>query len=322
MKTVILDGSAANPGDLSWDGLRKFGELEVYDYTTSDETFERAKDAEICITNKTAFTREILEKLPKLRYIGVAATGYNVVDLECCRERGITVTNVPEYGTAATAQMTIALLLEMACRVSEHNTAVKNGEWVTSKQFCFWKSPLTELAGKKMTIVGFGKIGQRVAAIASALGMKVCAVPHHMPESGFFEVDGYRIPASSLEAVISETDVLTFHCPLTSETRGMLNSNLISQMKSTALVINCARGPVVNEADVASALNSGKLAGFACDVVSVEPMLPDNPLLTASNTVITPHIAWAPLETRARLIDIVVSNLEAFLDGHPVNVVN
>lgn len=316
MRIVIMDGSAANPGDLDWKPFEALGEVTAYDYTPADKIIERASGADAVITNKTPFTEQILDHLPGLKYIGVLATGYNVVDLEACSRRGIVVTNVPEYGTFATAQMTIALLLELADKVGLHNTSVKNGDWVRSTQFCYWLEPLTELAGKNIAVVGMGKIGSRVAVIAEALGMNVLPVPHTL-----------RDPAKeyTLGKAVREADVITLHCPLTEETKNLINKDVLEIMKDGVFIINAARGPLVNEDDMAQALKSGKVAGYGCDVVSVEPMKEDNPLLAAPNTVITPHIAWAPKETRARLIEAAADNLrnfEAGRTGAAVNQVN
>ncbi len=306
MNIVIMDGSAANPGDLDWKPLEDIGNVTAYDITPESMIIKRALEADAVITNKTPFTEKILDSLPRLRYIGVLATGFNVVDLNACKKRGIIVTNVPEYGTYATAQMTIALLLELADKVGLHNNSVKKGDWVRSEQFCYWLEPLTELYGKKIAIIGTGKIGTRVAVIAEALGMTVLKVPHRItrPDEEY-----------SLEEAVSEADVITLHCPLTEQTRDLINSRSISLCKDNVLIINAARGPIVNEEDMAQALRSGKVAGYACDVVSVEPMRADNPLLNAPNTVITPHIAWAPRETRMRLIRAAADNLYGFLQG-------
>lgn len=306
MNIVIMDGSAANPGDLDWKPLEDIGNVTAYDITPESMIIERALEADAVITNKTPFTEKILDSLPRLRYIGVLATGFNVVDLNACKKRGIIVTNVPEYGTYATAQMTIALLLELADKVGLHDRSVKNGDWVRSEQFCYWLEPLTELYGKKIAIIGTGKIGTRVAVIAEALGMTVLKVPHRItrPDEEY-----------SLEDAVSEADVITLHCPLTEQTRDLINSRSISLCKDNVLIINAARGPIVNEEDMAQALRSGKVAGYACDVVSVEPMRADNPLLNAPNTVITPHIAWAPRETRMRLIRAAADNLNGFMQG-------
>lgn len=321
MKIVILDGAGANPGDISWAPFESIGEVAAYDYTSKDQVVERAKGAEVCITNKTVFDADMLKELPDLKYIGVLATGFNVVDLEECRRLGITVTNVPEYATYATAQMTIALLLELACLPGRHSNDVMGGGWCRSPQFSYFLAPLTELNGKNMLVFGFGKIGRRVAAIASSLGMNVSAVPHH-PDGTEGTVDGYKIPYTTLDEGIKTADVVSVHCPLTPDTKHLINKERLASMKKGALLINCARGPVVDEKAVREALDSGILGGYGADVVSVEPMLPDNPLLGAPNCVITPHIAWAPKETRIRLIDAAAGNLKAFLSGNPVNVVN
>ena len=318
---VVLDGLAANPGDISWAPLERYGEVRAYDVTYPDELIERAKGSEIVITNKTPFDAKTLEQLPDLKYIGVLATGYNVVDIDACRKRGIAVTNVPEYGTYATAQMTIALLLEIADRVGLHSESVMNGEWITAPQFSYFKAPLIELADKRLHIVGFGKIGRRVAAIASALGMKVSATPHNIV-SNEETVDGYTVKMMPLEDGLKEADAVSVHCPLTPETSALINEERISAMKDGAILLNCSRGPVIDEAAVRKALDSGKLSGFGADVVSVEPMLPDNPLLGAPNTFITPHIAWAPVETRKRLIQAAADNIGAYIKGERLNRVD
>ena len=323
MKIVILDGSAANPGDISWGALEKLGEVIAYDVTSKDQLIERMQGAECAITNKTVFDREAFGSLPYLKYIGVLATGYNVVDLEAAREHGVTVTNVPEYATFATAQMTMALLLELTNLVGLHTASVMNGDWVRSPQFCYFKSPLTELAGKTIHILGLGKIGKRVAQMASSFGMTVTATPHNASLLGTtVDVSGIPVRCMSFEDGIKGADVVSLHCPLTDDTREIVNAGSLSGFKRGALLINCARGPVVNEKAVREALDSGLLGGYGCDVVCVEPMLPDNPLLGAPNCVITPHIAWTPVETRIRLIDAAAQNLKAFLDGNPVNKVN
>ena len=323
MKIVILDGSAANPGDISWGALEKLGEVIAYDVTSKDQLIERMQGAECAITNKTVFDREALSSLPDLKYIGVLATGYNVVDLEAAREHGVTVTNVPEYATFATAQMTMALLLELTNLVGLHTASVMNGDWVRSPQFCYFKSPLTELAGKTIHILGLGKIGKRVAQMASSFGMTVTATPHTASLLGTtVDVSGIPVRCMSFEDGIKGADVVSLHCPLTDDTREIVNAGSLLNFKRGTLLINCARGPVVNEKAVREALDSGLLGGYGCDVVCVEPMLPDNPLLGAPNCVITPHIAWTPVETRIRLIDAAAQNLKAFLDGNPVNKVN
>lgn len=355
MNIVILDASAANPGDLSWEAISKFAEetggtFTAYDVTTQDQLIERAKDAEVLFTNKTLFDEEAFEKLPKLKYIGVLATGFNVVDLKAASAHGVTVTNVPEYATFATAQMAIALMLELAAKVGIHSASVHDGGWVKSPQFCYTIAPLMELAGKTMVVVGMGKIGRQVARVAVALGMKVIGVPHKMPlekKLPILDVDscaggeagadcsasadcsagagvarGAVIDLMPLDEAIKLADVISFHCPLTPETNGLLCKDLLAKAKDGLLAINTARGPVAVEADVSEALKTGKLGGYACDVISVEPMKADNPLLGAPNCIITPHIAWAPKETRARLIQVAADNLASFVDGNPINVVN
>ena len=323
MKIVILDGSAANPGDITWGALEKYGEVTAYDITSKDQLIERMQGAECAITNKTVFDREAFDKLPDLKYIGVLATGYNVVDLEAAREHGVVVTNVPEYATFATAQMTMALLLELTNLVGLHTTSVMNGDWCRCPQFCYFKAPLTELSGKTMHIIGLGKIGQRVAQMASAFGMYVTATPHKKSLIGTLaEIGSCTVRCVGLEEGIKNADVVSLHCPLTEETREMINKDSLKLFKRGAILLNVARGPVINEADVRDALDSGLLGGFGCDVVCVEPMLPDNPLLGAPNCVITPHTAWTPVETRIRLIDMAAANLKAFLDGKPINKVN
>lgn len=343
MNIVILDASAANPGDLSWEAISKFAEetggtFTAYDVTTQDQLIERAKDAEVLFTNKTLFDEEAFEKLPKLKYIGVLATGYNVVDLKAASAHGVTVTNVPEYATFATAQMAIALMLELAAKVGIHSASVHDGGWVKSPQFCYTIAPLMELAGKTLVVVGMGKIGRQVARVAVALGMKVIGVPHKMPlekKLPIWDVDscaggsagagvarGTVIDLMTLDEAIKLADVITFHCPLTPETNGLLCKDLLAKAKDGLLAINTARGPVAVEADVSEALKTGKLGGYACDVISVEPMKADNPLLGAPNCIITPHIAWAPKETRARLIQVAADNLASFVDENPINVVN
>ncbi|SCW57406.1 glycerate dehydrogenase [Ruminococcaceae bacterium YRB3002] len=319
MRIVILDGSAANPGDIDWKPLEALGEVVAYDTTDQADVVARTKGFECAITNKRIFGREELEQLPDLKYIGVLATGYNVVDLDCCRERGIAVTNVPEYSTFATAQMTIAHMLELANKVGLHNRAVHSGEWVTSEQFCFFKEPIVELWNKNLHIVGLGKIGKRVAAIAGALGMSVTATVHRDPGTDVIDCHGVPVRVVPLEEGFRNADIISLHCPLTDETAGIINESAIDMMKQSAMIINCARGPLVDEAAVASALRSGRIAGYAADVVRVEPMLPDNPLLGCPNCSLTPHIAWAPVETRIRLISMAADNLKSFMEGGELN---
>ena len=323
MKIVILDGSAANPGNISWGALEEFGEVTAYSTTSKEQLIERMQDAECAITNKTVFDKEVIDKLPNLKYIGVLATGYNVVDLEAATEHGVTVTNVPEYATFATAQHTMALLLELTNRTGLHSASVMDGDWCRSPQFCYFLAPLTELAGKTIHIIGLGKIGKRVAMIASGFGMKVTATPHDTTLTGTTaDLSGTAVRYLDFEEGVSKADVVSLHCPLTDGTREIINRDSLALFKPGAFLINCARGPVVDESAVREALDSGLLGGYGADVVCVEPMLADNPLLGAPNCVITPHIAWTPVETRIRLIDMAAENLRAFLAGNPVNKVN
>jgi len=318
MKIVVLDGYALNPGDLSWDGLKEFGELTVYDRTPADKIEERAADAEILLTNKTPLSREIFGRLTRLKYVGVLATGYNIVDVEAAKEHGVIVTNVPAYSTEAVAQFTFALLLELCHHVGEHDAAVRRGEWTNCTDFSFWKHPLVELAGKTMGIIGFGRIGRAVAGIAQAMGMKVLAYSRHRDASA----ENDRLRYAEFNELLAESDVISLHCPLFESTRGMIDKKAIEKMKDGVFIINTARGPLIVEEDLAQALNSGKVAGAAVDVVSKEPITEDNPLLRAKNCIITPHIAWAPKEARERLMKITVENLASYISGKPKNVVN
>lgn len=318
MKIVILDGFAVNPGDMTWDGIASLGELTVYERTAKNKVMERISGAEIVFTNKTAITREIMESCPDLKYIGIFATGYNVVDIQAATDLGIIVTNVPAYSTAAVTQHMFALMLELFNHVGLHAQAVREGMWAQSSEFCFWLEPLTEIAEKTLTIIGFGSIGQSVARVALAFGMKVLAVARRPENAPVLK----GVELVSLDEGLSRGDVITIHCPLTEQTRGLIDKDAIAKMKDGAVVINTARGPITVDADIRAALDSGKLSGYAADVASNEPMRPDNPLIDAPNCIITPHIAWAPLETRERLMSIAVSNLQSFLDGTPVNVVN
>lgn len=317
MKIVVLDGFAANPGDLSWDGLKALGDVTVYERTPASLTVERAQGAEAIFTNKTLITKEVMEKLPDLQYVGVLATGYNVVDVNYAKEKGITVTNIPAYSTDSVAQMVFSLLLELCQHAQRHSDAVYNGDWTNSKDFCFWNFPLVELAGKTMGIIGFGGIGQKVAQIAYAFGMQVIA---YNPRKKEYEHENFRWGA--LEEVFAEADVVSLHCPLFPETKGLVNEKTLSLMKKSAFIINTSRGPVIEEKDLADALNEGRIAGAGVDVLSTEPPQADNPLLSAKNCVITPHIAWASLEARTRLMKIATENLRAFQQGTPVNVVS
>lgn len=316
MKIVILDGSALNPGDLSWKCLSPFGEYDLYPKTETDElAIQRIGDAPIVLTNKTPITRHILEACPSIRYIGVLATGYNVVDCEAAREKGIPVTNVPSYGTDAVAQFTFALLLEICHQVGLHSEKVHQGAWVQSPSFSFWLTPQSELAGKTMGIIGYGRIGKAVGRLAAAFGMKVIAVGRRKFSDGIAE----RV---SLNELLRRSDVLSLHCPLTPDTKELICEETILKMKDGAILLNTSRGGLLNELDVTHALETGKLRAAALDVVTQEPMAADNPLLHAPNCIITPHMAWAPVESRQRLLDCVVDNLQHFLDGNPQNVVN
>jgi len=317
MKIVVLDGHTANPGDLSWEKLAAMGDLQVYERTPPELVVERAKDAEIVFTNKAILDRAAIMALPKLRFIGVLATGYNVVDTSAARERGIPVCNVPNYSTQSVAQAVWALLLELTHHVGAHSTAVRAGAWSSCPDFSFTKTPLVELAGLTLGLVGYGQIGRAVARIGLAMGMKIIACRRNPASAA--EPD---VQITDLQTVFREGDVVSLHCPLTEQNRGMVHASLLSLMKPSAFFINTARGPLVNENDLASALNSGRIAGAGLDVLCVEPPPPNNPLLTARNCVITPHYAWATKAARRRLLDISADNLRAFLTGHPVNVVN
>jgi len=319
MKIVILDGYTENPGDLSWKPLERFGELTVYDRTPYENTeiIRRIGDAEIVVTNKTPLNRAVLEACPSVRFIAVLATGYNVVDVAYAREKGIPVSNVPAYGTDAVGQFAIALLLEICSHVKHHSDAVHAGRWQSAPDWTFWDYPLIELAGKTMGIVGFGRIGQTTGRIARALGMNVLA-------SGSRETEAGRAIAeyTDLDTLLKTSDVICLHCPLFPETAGIINKANIAKMKDGVILINNSRGGLVIEQDLADALNVGKVLAAGLDVVSTEPIRADNPLLTAKNCLITPHISWAPKEARQRILDCTAENLRAFLDGKPVNVVN
>lgn len=318
MKIVILDGYTENPGDLSWSGFEAIGSLTVYDRTPPEETVQRIGDAEIVITNKTVITKDVFDARPQIRYVGVLATGYNVVDIAAAKEHNVTVTNIPTYGTTAVAQFTFALLLEICHHVGAHSESVKAGEWARHGDFCYWDYPLIELSGKTMGIIGFGRIGQNVGKIAQAFGMKVLAFDEHPNKS----LENEMLAYVTLEELLSHSDVISLHCPLFDSTKGIINKNTLALMKDGAILLNTARGLLIVEEDLAVALKAGKIAYAAMDVVSSEPIRPDNPLLGAPNCIITPHIAWAPRESRARLLNIAVGNLKAFIDGNPVNVVN
>lgn len=317
MKIVVLDGYTENPGDLSWEGLEQLGDLTVYDRSSQDQVVERIGNAEIVLVNKVQLTKEIMEHTTNLKYIGVLATGYNVVDVEAAKAKGITVTNIPTYGTDGVAQYAIALLLELCHRIGEHSTTVFAGDWTTNADWCYWNSPQMELAGKTIGIIGYGRIGQKVGAIAAALGMTVIANDRSHTEG---IVAGAKMV--DLDQLFSESDIISLHCPLFPETEGLINKETIAKMKDGVYIVNDSRGQLINEADLRDALNSGKVGGAAVDVVSTEPIKQDNPLLEAKNMIITPHMAWASREARARLMAIAVENVEKFQAGTPVNVVN
>lgn len=319
MKIVVLDGYAGNPGDLSWDALGKLGELTVYDRTPAEPNLvmERIGDAEIVFTNKTPLSRQILTACPNLKFVGILATGYNIVDVDAAKELGIPVCNVPGYSTDAVAQMTLALLLEICHHVAHHSQQVHAGQWSGCEDFCFWDYPLIELAGKTMGIIGFGSIGKAVGRLARYLGMKVLAAGSRPTEEGQAIAEYV-----DLDTLYRESDVISLHCPLFPENREMINKESIAKMKDGAILLNTARGALIVEQDVADALNSGKLYAAGMDVAAVEPLPASSPLIGAKNCIITPHIAWATKEARQRLMDIAVHNLEAFLAGKPENVVN
>jgi glycerate dehydrogenase len=316
MKIVILDGYTLNPGDLSWDGMKELGECAIYDRTPPEKTVERAKDAEAVFTNKVLFNREVISKLPGLKYIGVLATGYNVVDLDAATQAGIVVTNIPAYSTASVAQMVFSHMLHVVQNVSKHARSVKNGDWANSIDFSYHLTPQTELAGKTLGIIGFGQIGQAVAKIGLAFGMNVI---FHNRSKKDTNLDARRV---DLDALLAESDFISINCPLTDKNAGFINQAAIDKMKTSAILINTGRGPLINETDLAEALNNGRIAGAGLDVLSTEPPQPDNPLLSAKNCYITPHIAWATTEARERLIKTATENLKAFLDEKPQNKVN
>ena len=316
MKIVVLDGYTLCPGDLGTDALRRLGEVTFYDRTPQEEIAQRIGDAPVVLTNKARITREVMDACPQMKYIGVLATGYNVVDLPAAKERGIVVTNVPAYSTQAVAQHTMALLLASMSRVSEYDARVKQGAWSASPDFCFFAGPMEEIAGKTLGIVGFGHIGQAVARAALGLGMRVI-VHTRTPKPGFEQVEFV-----TMDELLKASDVITLHCPLTEKTQGLISGGTIARMKDGVRVINTERGPLVDESAMAKALSAGKVCCYMADVLSVEPPAPDNPLLSAPHTILTPHVAWAPRQTRERLEEIAAGNVRAFLEGAPRNVVS
>ncbi|MGB4440244.1 MAG: D-2-hydroxyacid dehydrogenase [Sedimentibacter sp.] len=317
MKIVVLDGYTENPGDLSWEGLEKYGELVVYDRTPENKIVERIGNADAVLVNKVPISKETLDACKNVKYIGVLATGYNIVDVEAAKEKGIPVCNIPTYGTAAVGQFAIALLLEICHHVGHHAQAVQEGRWENNADWCFWDYPLIELSGKTMGIIGFGRIGKMTGTIAKALGMKVIVYDNYP------NVEGKSIAEYvELDELFAQADVICLHCPLFPSTQGIINKDSIAKMKDGVIIINNSRGPLIVEQDLAAALNSGKVYAAGVDVVSTEPINGDNPLLSAKNCIITPHISWAPKESRQRLMDVVVDNFTAFVKGEPTNVVN
>lgn len=317
MKIVELDGYGLNPGDLSWDAISKLGEFKLYDRTSQEDVVSRAKDAEVILINKVNITDEIMAQLPKLKYIGVLATGYNVVDIEAASRRGVLVSNIPAYSTDSVAQMTFAHILNMVNRVEHYADLNRKGRWSNNPDFCYWDTPLMEISGKTIGVLGLGSIGSKVARIAQDFGMDVYA---------FTSKSSSELPAgiqkTTIDGLLSVSDILTLHCPLTSETRELINKESFKKMKHGALLINTGRGQLVNEQDVAEALNSGQLGGYGADVMCEEPPLADNPLFAQPNAFITPHVAWATIEARTRLMNILEENLKSYIDGSPKNIVN
>lgn len=317
MKIVVLDGYGMNPGDLSWDALKELGDVTIYDRTTEEEVYKRCADADIVLTNKVVFDANTIWDLPNLKYIGVLATGYNVIDTVAAKDSGIVVTNIPAYSTDSVAQNTFAHILAIANRVEHYSVQNCNGRWSSNPDFVYWDTPLVELSGKTIGLVGLGRIGMKVARIAHCFGMEVLAVTSKhrsdLPEG---------IRKATLDGLFAESDILSLHCPLNNETREMINAESIKKMKPGAILINTGRGPLVNEGDVAEALKSGHLGAYGTDVMCQEPPEADNPLFSAPNVFVTPHIAWATFEARTRLMQIAVNNVKAFIDGQPINVVN
>lgn len=317
MHIAILDGYAANPGDLSWEEMKQLGDCVIYDRTSPAEVLERSRGAEILLTNKTVLNADTINALPDLRYIGVLATGFNIVDTEAAKVRGVIVTNIPAYSTDSVAQMVFAHLLNICQQVQHHSEEVRKGRWSNNPDFCFWDTPLIELCGKKMGIVGLGHTGSRTARIAISLGMEVYAYT----SKSSFQLP-HEIKKMELDELFSECDVISLHCPLTPDTREMVNASRLAMMKQTAILINTGRGPLINEQDLADALNAGRIYAAGLDVLSKEPPQADNPLLTARNCYITPHIAWASTAARKRLMQIAVENVKAYMEGKAINIVN
>jgi len=318
MTIVVLDGFTLNPGDLDWNELEKLGNLKLYDRTPYDETIGRCADAEVILTNKAPLGKDVLEKLPSLQYIGVTATGFNIIDTNTAKKNNVIVSNVPGYGTDSVVQMTFSLLLELCLHVQKHSDAVMAGRWSASPDFCFWDFPLIELAGKTMGIIGFGDIGEKVGDIATAFGMNIMGNRRNPTDQSHRK----NFRWASVNEILENADVVSLHCPLSPQTKGLINKESLKRMKKNAFLLNTSRGPLIAEQDLADALNKGMIAGAGLDVLSVEPPPPDNPLLKARNCIITPHIAWASKEARTRLMAAAIDNLKAFLAGKPVNVVD
>ena len=316
MRIVVLDGYTLNPGDLNWEELKKLGDVVVYDRTQVDKVVERAQDAEVVFTNKTPVTGDAINSLPALQFIGVLATGYNIVDTRAAKAKGIIVSNVPGYGTASVVQMTFALLLELCLHVQAHSESVRSGKWAQSADWCYWDYPLVELSGKTMGIIGYGNIGRKVGEVATAFGMNIIG------NSRTDESSRSNFRWAEVPELLAASDVVTIHCPLFPETKGLINKQSLRTMKRSAFLLNTSRGPIVIDEDLADALNNDIIAGAGIDVLSVEPPSKDNPLFTAKNCIITPHISWATKESRVRLMNTTINNLAAFINGSPVNVVN
>jgi glycerate dehydrogenase len=317
MKIVVLDGYALNPGDLSWDEFKKFGEIVVYERTSAKEMENHAADADVLLTNKTPVRKDVIDQLHNLKFIGVLATGYNIIDVSAATKRGIIVSNIPGYGTYSVAQLTFALLLELCHRTQRHSDSVHEGKWARSKDWCYWDYPLVELAEKTIGVIGFGSIGQKVGDMATAFGMNILGSARTKSDQSHRENFRWVDTPELLE----KSDVVSIHCPLTPETKGLINSKSLASMKKSAFLLNTSRGPIIVDEDLAAALNNGVIAGAGIDVLSAEPPHADNPLLTAKNCIITPHIAWATKEARTRLMAMALNNLNAFVNGTPANVV-
>ena len=318
MKIVVLDGYTLNPGDLSWDALKQLGELVVYDRTAADKVVERAAGAEIIFTNKTPVSEDTLNQLPSLKFIGVLATGFNIVNTEVAKVRGVIVANVPGYGTTSVVQMTFALLLELCHHVQRHSDTVMEGKWASSADWCYWDFPLVELSGKTIGIIGFGRIGQQVGDVATAFGMNIIGNSRTQTDQSRRK----NFKWASIPELLKQSDIVSIHCPLFPETKGLINKESLNWMKKSSFLLNTSRGPIIVDEELADALNNDLIAGAGIDVLSVEPPSKDNPLFKAKNCIITPHIAWATKEARVRLMNITIKNLAAFLNGNPVNVVN